>query len=82
MWTKQPNLWMDPPTGWKYGFPLIKLATDERSMEEWMHDMGYPANLEPDYIRMWEATNAEIADPLNTARPKYLSDGQLDSDGC
>lgn len=74
------NYWIDPPGGWKYGFPLIKLGSDTRTNDEWLRDMGYPE--EADYIRLWEASDEESTNPLNTSRPQRLSDGQLDSSGC
>jgi len=32
--------YVDPPSGWKYGFP--KIWNGEGSMEEWLVEEGYP----------------------------------------
>lgn len=34
------KLWVDPPSGWKYGFP--KIWDGEGNMTEWLLDEGYP----------------------------------------
>ncbi len=34
------KLWVDPPSGWKYGFP--KVWNGEGNMTEWLLDEGYP----------------------------------------
>ena len=34
------QLWVDPPSGWKYGFP--KVWNGEGSMTDWLIENGYP----------------------------------------
>lgn len=34
------QLWVDPPSGWKYGFP--KVWNGEGNMRDWLIDNGYP----------------------------------------
>ncbi len=57
-------VWIDPPSGWKYGFPRklsLELKNDkEFSIGAWLVDNGYPmANLDkagnPHWIRVWDA---------------------------
>ena len=36
------TLWIDPPSGWKYGFPKSYTKPDEQSLESWMLEQGYP----------------------------------------
>ena len=47
---------IDPPSGWKYGFP--KVIPDEiENLEEWLFGEGYPFDLIPNalkYSRYWE----------------------------
>lgn len=55
---KEKNLrWIDPPSGWKYGFP--KLWDGNGDMREWMIQKGYPKREidrlgEHFYVRQWE----------------------------
>ena len=34
------QLWVDPPSGWKYGFP--KIWNGEGNMTDWLIENGYP----------------------------------------
>ena len=61
------QLVIDPPSGWRYGFPkpipagYIKNAS---IMRIWLHDQGYPANMIEialKYSRYWET---EIDDEI------------------
>lgn len=36
---------IDPPEGWKYGFPKIYNNHDNKSVEEWLVENGYPQYL-------------------------------------
>ena len=51
------QLWVDPPSGWKYGFP--KVWNGEGNMRDWLIDNGYPQK-EIDscgnhfFVRMWD----------------------------
>jgi hypothetical protein len=33
-------MWVDPPSGWRYGFP--KIYKRDRPIEQWLIDNGYP----------------------------------------
>lgn len=47
---------VDPPEGWKYGFPK-RVSNDESPNEEWFLENGYPQYLIDqgmlNYCRMW-----------------------------
>ena len=34
------KMWVDPPSGWRYGFP--KIYKRDRPIEQWLIDNGYP----------------------------------------
>jgi len=63
--TKQPEGWViDPPEGWRYGFPRLFNPEEGETDEEWFLRMGYPQE-EIDrgmlkYCRKWRATMAEL----------------------
>lgn len=49
-------VWVDPPSGWKYGFP--KQWSGEGDMTEWLIENGYPqkeidACGEHFFVRQW-----------------------------
>lgn len=51
---------VDPPNGWRYGFP--KACPDDRwdDMEEWLIEQGYPQAEKDKYVncfmvRCWDA---------------------------
>ena len=55
--------WVDPPSGWKYGFP--KIFDGEGSVNEWLIREGYPASLIKQatdegwfYTRQWEVNDS------------------------
>lgn len=49
------NTYIDPPSGWKYGFPKI-LPADVTDIRRWLIDNGYPERdieLALKYSRYW-----------------------------
>ena len=56
--TVKTRLMIDPPSGWKYGFPK-ELPTGVVNVNEWLVDNGYPQK-EIDvcgdyfYVRQWQ----------------------------
>jgi len=52
--------WIDPPSGWRYGFPKIYDSDCGINLMEWLVEEGYPQK-EIDYIgrlfycRQWSA---------------------------
>lgn len=61
---EQMKVWIDPPSGWKYGFPKIYDPDCGLNVMEWLVKEGYPQK-EIDYIgrlfyiRKWEVKNDE-----------------------
>ena len=56
------NIWIDPPGGWRYGFP--KLKTDDSHVMEWLVKNGYPQQEIDElgdyfFTRSWEASDDE-----------------------
>lgn len=52
--------WVDPPSGWRYGFSKIK--TCDTDMEQWMRDSGYPEKdikFAAGHCRFWPAFEGE-----------------------
>jgi hypothetical protein len=56
-------MWIDPPSGWNYGFPKLiekeKLDKEGFNFHEWLIKEGYPESLikefgEHFYVRQWE----------------------------
>ena len=49
---------IDPPSGWKYGFPKVYDNKDNIPLEEWLLNNGYPQyeidNVGVKYCRWWE----------------------------
>jgi len=53
-------VWVDPPSGWQYGFPKIY---DQQgiNLAAWLALQGYPQKLiELDHVRYWEASQADV----------------------
>lgn len=55
---------VDPPEGWKYGFPRPYTKRPDESEEEWFLRKGYPQKLIDlgmlRHCRFWSPTNAPI----------------------
>jgi len=54
--------WVDPPSGWRYGFPKVWDSEHQPNVVGWLLLNGYPAkdvNFACGYLRMWnyEATD-------------------------
>jgi len=50
--------WIDPPSGWKYGFPRVFDTEKDGDLYEWLTANGYPEKVresygEHFYIRQW-----------------------------
>lgn len=43
-WLKRPY-WVDPPSGWRYGFPRLYDPAKDGDMTEWLVANGYPQHL-------------------------------------
>ncbi len=56
---------VDPPSGWKYGFPKVYDNPNNLTMEEWLIENGYPKNeFDKDgkvhWIRTWKEEDENI----------------------
>jgi hypothetical protein len=56
----QSKIWVDPPEGWRYGFPAIYDPEKDGQMRDWIISKGYPAKLIQEYgdswaVRCWSA---------------------------
>lgn len=53
------KIWVDPPSGWKYGFPKLWDGQKDADQLKWLIDNGYPQE-EIDrcgdyfYVRQWK----------------------------
>ena len=46
-------IWVDPPEGWKYGFPAIYDPEKDGQMSEWIVRKGYPLLTIKEYGDAW-----------------------------
>ena len=54
------RLWIDPPSGWKYGFPKVWDSKEDKNILLWLVEGGDPQYLidelgEAFYTRQWRA---------------------------
>ena len=73
------KLWVDPPEGWKYGFPAIYDAETDGQMSEWIVRKGYPLLTIKEYgeqwhIRCWSAEEPEKYPDKDISAQKLLQD--------
>jgi len=55
------KMWIDPPYGWRYGFP--KLYDGNKPLDKWLVDSGYPyqdVNFALNYLRTWPQATDNI----------------------
>jgi len=58
------KLWVDPPGGWRYGFPQIWDSTKDPDVDNWLYWAGYPDEVRESYgkhfyMRMWEVVEED-----------------------
>lgn len=58
--------YVDPPSGWKYGFPMA-IPDDVTDITGWIIEQGYPRELVESYgeyffLRFWESDKGEEVD--------------------
>jgi hypothetical protein len=46
-------IWVDPPEGWKYGFPAIYDPEKDGQMSDWIVRKGYPLLTIKEYGESW-----------------------------
>lgn len=59
------KIWVDPPSGWKYGFPRIYDPKSDGDVMEWIIKCGYPRKEvesygEHFYTRQWYADETSV----------------------
>jgi hypothetical protein len=47
------RLWVDPPEGWKHGFPAIFDPDTDGQLSEWIVKKGYPVSVIQEYGDVW-----------------------------
>jgi len=54
-------MWIDPPYGWRYGFPKIYDST--KPLDIWLMENGYPqedVNFALNYLRTWPQATDKV----------------------
>ena len=46
-------MWVDPPEGWKHGFPAIFDPVNDGKMRDWIVRKGYPLLTIKEYGEQW-----------------------------
>jgi len=46
-------MWVDPPEGWRYGFPAIYDPVNDGKMRDWIVRKGYPLLTIKEYGEQW-----------------------------
>ena len=46
-------IWVDPPEGWKFGFPAIYDPEKDGQMSDWIISKGYPVQIIKEYGEQW-----------------------------
>jgi len=55
------KMWIDPPYGWRYGFP--KIWDTQQPIVEWLIENGYPqedVNFALNYLRTWPQATDKV----------------------
>lgn len=52
------RIWVDPPGGWRYGFPKLYDEAVDGALPEWLKAQGYPE--EPEYLRCWSEEESDV----------------------
>jgi hypothetical protein len=50
---KSKLIWVDPPEGWKFGFPAIYDPDTDGQLSEWIVKKGYPISVIQEYGDVW-----------------------------
>jgi hypothetical protein len=50
---KSNLIWVDPPEGWKFGFPAIYNPDTDGQMSDWIISKGYPIQIIKEYGEQW-----------------------------
>lgn len=52
-------IWVDPPEGHRYGFPMVYRPEEDGNILEWLTTKGYPNAENIPHIRCWPAEEDE-----------------------
>lgn len=55
-------VWVDPPSGWMYGFPKIYDTERDGPLDKWLEKRGYPRAQDAVYTRQWPVHEQEFTD--------------------
>ena len=58
------KLWIDPPAGWRYGFPKVWDQAEQPDFYKWLLSSGYPQHMLDEYgdyfyCKQWAATEEQ-----------------------
>jgi hypothetical protein len=81
------KLWVDPPEGWKYGFPAIYDSETDGQISDWAVRKGYPLLTIKEYgeqwhVRCWSAEEPEECpdEVINTQeQPKAVENDPIEA---
>lgn len=64
---KMKLVWIDPPSGWRYGFPKLWNKDTVPNCVKFLIDNGYPHEIVEDlgdsfFVRCWEPTDEDVAE--------------------
>ena len=60
---KEMQIWVDPPEGWRYGFPAIYDPEKDGQMSEWIVRKGYPLQTIKEYGESWAVRCWPVEEP-------------------
>jgi hypothetical protein len=61
---KSQKIWIDPPEGWKYGFPIIYDPDTDGQLSEFIVKEGYPVSVIKEYGESWAVRCWPVAEPV------------------
>ena len=78
------KVWVDPPSGWRYGFPKVWDREQNPDIKQWLLDNGVPdrdIEFSCNYLRMW-ACEEKAPASTNVAVEAALYQSGLTAQGC
>ena len=60
---KSNMMWVDPPEGWKFGFPAIYDPEKDGQMSDWIISKGYPIQIIKEYGEQWMVRCWPVEEP-------------------
>ena len=55
------RMWIDPPSGWKHGFPKVWDNVEFPNLQEWLAGEGY-SHPSVEWIRCWDVLDEDEND--------------------